>query len=283
MSLKEKRPTSWPLSTTKAAFLRSAITMATSRTLVWGSTTVPGLPSRRLRSVGDDLDPKACAIRGPSKAWSAAACSPTAPCALTAWRMASLAMLSVLVCAFSSFEMASLRHLAISRMPTTPPSSSTTGRCRKRFSTMVDMASIAGSDLETQDGFFVMTFATAVDEASRCRATTRLVTSVSVKIPCKLPSGPTIKDASPRLPASIWVTASTESSVDDKRGFFGRNLETGRVSFALSSLLFFDRTLFERLPPVETRPLTTEAMSETSSKSRVLEKIDLQPSAPPQP
>ena len=74
MSLKPKIPTSLPLSTISAAFLASDITTAVSRRLVPGDTIVDGLPASNVRSVGDALLPKACAIKGPNNWVSIAAC-----------------------------------------------------------------------------------------------------------------------------------------------------------------------------------------------------------------
>ena len=67
MSLKPKIPTSSPSwSTTRAAFFASAMDMAVFFKFVPGDTIVAGLPASRVRSVGEALFPKACAINGPS-------------------------------------------------------------------------------------------------------------------------------------------------------------------------------------------------------------------------
>lgn len=123
----------------------------------------------------------------------------------------------------------------ISQMCTSPknfePLSSVTGRWRKRFSTMVTSASIAESDMATQVGSAVMTFATEVADAGNCLATTRRVISVSVMIPARLPLAFTIKAASPLLLARVCETKSTLSEVPIRIGFFGRSFETGLSSF----------------------------------------------------
>ena len=66
ISLKPKMPTTSSSSTTRAALRASVITSPVSRRFVPGLTTVAGLPARRLRRVGDDLPPKACAMMPPS-------------------------------------------------------------------------------------------------------------------------------------------------------------------------------------------------------------------------
>ena len=68
---------------------------------------------------------------------------------------------------------------------------------------MVTKASVAGSDIDTQDGFGVITSDTRVDDAGSCLATTRRVTSVSVMIPARPPLSSVMIAASPRLLASI--------------------------------------------------------------------------------
>ena len=90
------------------------------------------------------------------------------------------------------------------------------------------MASVAGSDIDTQDGFAVITSDTRVDDAGSCLATTRRVTSVSVMIPARPPLLSVIIAASPRLLANNWVTANTVLSEWAITGAFGRSFDTGR-------------------------------------------------------
>ena len=92
---------------------------------------------------------------------------------------------------------------------------------------MAIKASVAGSDMDTHDGFGVMTSATQVLDARRFFATTRRVTSVSVMIPANSPELLVMMAASPLLLASICTTESTVSSVVDIMGALGRSLETG--------------------------------------------------------
>ena len=138
---------------------------------------------------------------------------------------------------------------------------------------MMPRASIAGSFMQTQVGFGVMTCEMTVELGSMFLATTLLVMSVSVMMPASPPAAFTTNDASPRLFANICVTVRILSSSTERSGFFGRSFETGRSSFFTTEAL--DATV--RLP------LSTEATSETSSRSIALLKIERQPSAPPQP
>jgi len=86
--------------------------------------------------------------------------------------------------------------------------------------------------MATQVGFAVITDEMLVLSGSMYLATTRRVISVSVMIPAKPPFALVIKAASPRLEASILVTSRIESFDEEMRGFFGRSLETGRLSFS---------------------------------------------------
>ena len=131
----------------------------------------------------------------------------------------------------STFDIASFRHFAMSRRPTTAPSSSITGTWRKWFSTIVVIASIAESDIDTQVGFGVITWLIGVVLIVRLFATTRRVISVSVMIPTRHPEWSTISEASPRLFASICVTVRTVSLTLDNSAFFGRSWDTGRSFF----------------------------------------------------
>ena len=117
--------------------------------------------------------------------------------------MASSAALLLLSALRSNLVIASFRHFAISNTPTTAPFSSVTGRWRKRFSTIVTSASVAGSDIETQVGLAVMIDETLVEAADRFLATNLRVTSVSVTIPASPPLRSVITAASPLLLASI--------------------------------------------------------------------------------
>jgi len=233
MSLKETMPTSRPSSTTSAALRASDIIIPASRQFVPGRTIVAGRPANRLRSVGEDLPPNAWAIKGPNNCCKAAACAFPAPCTFAICFTASSAALLLFSCARSSLVIASSRHLPISRRPTTAPLSSTTGKWRKRFSTIVARASIAESDIDTHVGFGVITLDTPVDEGSRYLATTRRVISVSDKIPATPPAALVIKAASPRLFASIFATSMTLSLSPEINGFFGRK------DFTVLSLFFF--------------------------------------------
>ena len=67
---------------------------------------------------------------------------------------------------FSSTEIASYRHFAISNRPTTEPVLSRTGRCLKRLSTIISRASNAESSSCTHFGFFVITESTQVISGS---------------------------------------------------------------------------------------------------------------------
>jgi len=86
---------------------------------------------------------------------------------------------------------------------------------------------MAESLIETTVGLAVITFETLVLPASRSFATSRRVTSVSVKIPARDPSIPITNDAEPLLFASICETIKTLSLILEMRGFLGRNLDTG--------------------------------------------------------
>jgi len=93
---------------------------------------------------------------------------------------------------------------------------------------------MAESLIETTVGLAVITFETLVLPASRSFATSRRVTSVSVKIPARDPSIPITNDAEPLLFASICETIKTLSLILEMRGFLGRNLDTGLSEFSLT-------------------------------------------------
>ena len=108
-------------------------------------------------------------------------------------------------CFLSNLVMASSKHLAISRSPTTEPVESTTGRCRKWFSTIVVKASIAESVKATHVGFCVIISDKRVTLGSTNFATTRRVMSVSVTMPANAPFSFTTTQAFPLLAASIFA------------------------------------------------------------------------------
>jgi len=283
MSLKPKIPTNSPSSTTSAALRASAIFTPASRTFVPGLTIVAGLPASRLRKVGEAFPPNACSINGPNNICIAAAWVPPAPCRLAICLIMSPAASLLFTFAFSSLLIVSCKHFPISNKPTMVPSSSTTGKWRKWFSIIVPSASIALSDIDTQVGLEVITSVTHILDGSRYFATTRRVTSVSVNMPARPPFAPTTKDASPRLLASICATDKTLSSTFDNIGFFGRSFDTGTSFFFVVEVLTLT-AFFERTDIAVLRRLWTELSSETSSAtSMALEKMDLQPSAPPLP
>ena len=123
----------------------------------------------------------------------------------------------------------------MSSKPTTLPFSRT-GRCLKWFSIIVPSASMAESLMSTHLGLGVITPSTKL-EWSKCFATTRLTMSVSLTIPAKPPSAPTIRAASPLLSFRILQTSSTESLLSAIIGFLGRSLLTG-VIFDSSGFTF---------------------------------------------
>mmetsp|Transcript_36713 Transcript_36713/g.88755 ORF Transcript_36713/g.88755 Transcript_36713/m.88755 type:complete len:220 (-) Transcript_36713:7826-8485(-) len=127
MSLKPKIPTSSPPSTTKAALRFSDMTVAASITLVSGETIVFGVPERMLPNVLVlASDPAVFDSKGPKRACNAAASAlPAAPRATFTNDSAEEGFVEA---DFSIFEMASLRHLAISSNPTTSSSFPNTGR-----------------------------------------------------------------------------------------------------------------------------------------------------------
>mmetsp|Transcript_13873 Transcript_13873/g.38369 ORF Transcript_13873/g.38369 Transcript_13873/m.38369 type:complete len:346 (-) Transcript_13873:2270-3307(-) len=226
MSLKPKIPISFPSSTIKEAFLFSVMIAAASRMDVDRSTIVLERPANKLRRVGVDDLPKACDIKLPRRACSAAVWAALAPCWLTACMTASSAALSDFSDDFSSLSIASLRHLAMSRIPTMVLLSLTTGKCLKWFSTMIESASIADSPIVTHVGFGVMTSLTHVVPGSTSFATTLLVTSVSVRIPTRPPVSPTRIAAFPRRVANICATERTLSSWGAESGLDGRKCFT---------------------------------------------------------
>ena len=153
----------------------------------------------------------------------------------------------------------------MSNRPTTPPSSSTTGRCLKWFSTIVVMASMAESDMDTHVGFGVITSETQVWEAFICLATSLLVISVSVMMPARPPSSVTIREASPLLLANICVTDKTLSLAEEIKGFLGLSLETGLSSSRVCSFLafcFLEDLLYFSVPDFD---VFTDVISDTSS------------------
>jgi len=264
ISLNVKIPTSFPSSTTKAAFLLSAIFMPASRTVVSGHTIVLGWPFKRLPREGDVLFPKAFDINGPRTACRVAAAFVFwTPWDATTSIRASCTALEVLDWAFSNFLIASLKHLAMSNKPTTLPFSSVTGRCLKLLDTIVARASIAESSMEQDAGLGVAISETVVNEASICLATIRLVMSVSVTMPASWPSSSTTKDADPRFAANIFETARTVSLEEDTSGFFGRNFDTGRTFSCLLIDGAFDRFSLTVDPAtVLPFPLLNDASSE---------------------
>ena len=84
---------------------------------------------------------------------------------------------------FSNTDIASYRHFAMSSKPTTAPELSSTGKWRKRLSTIISKASNAESSSCTHFGFFVITESTHVARGSTNWDTTRLVMSLSVMMP----------------------------------------------------------------------------------------------------
>ena len=84
---------------------------------------------------------------------------------------------------FSSTDIASYRHFAMSSNPTTAPVLSSTGKWRKRLSTIISKASSAESSSCTHFGFLVITESTQVARGSTNWDTTRLVMSLSVMMP----------------------------------------------------------------------------------------------------
>jgi len=69
----------------------------------------------------------------------------------------------------------------MSSRPTTMPSLSSTGKCRKRLSTIISNASSAESSICTHLGFFVITSRTFVDAGSTASDSTRRVMSLSAQ------------------------------------------------------------------------------------------------------
>jgi len=282
MSLKPKIPTSSPPSTTKAALRFSDMTVAASITLVSGETIVFGVPERMLPNVLVlASDPAVFDSKGPKRACNAAASAlPAAPRATFTNDSAEEGFVEA---DFSIFEMASLRHLAISSSPTTSSSFPNTGRWRKWFSIIVTMASVPGWFSLTERGFGVITAEIAVVIGSTPLDTTLRVKSVSVMIPDMDPSGATIIAASDRCVASIFETSKTLSSVEAKMGFFGRRFET-LFSFCIDASwgCRCDKT---RLGPRDKTPLWTEtsSVSEMSSISIVELNTLRHPSTPPHP
>jgi len=135
--------------------------------------------------------------------------------------------------------------------------------------------------MDTQVGFGVITLETLQD-GSISLATTRRVISVSVIIPARPPDEPITKEASPRFLASFCVTSKIVSSIDERRGFFGRNFETGRSSFVDFADLTDPRAETDDLPPTDRPalaplpPLFKDAVP--SSISMALSNNERQPS-----
>ena len=131
---------------------------------------------------------------------------------------------------------ASPRHFAMSSTPTTP-AAPTTGRWRKRFSIMVHRAFSAVEAAATTCGFRVITVSTVTVSGSRPAATTFLITSVSVRMPCTFhsPSLPTRShtSAASELAACMRFAASVTdmpaSSVTAGRGRISATVREGRT------------------------------------------------------
>mmetsp|Transcript_53928 Transcript_53928/g.60294 ORF Transcript_53928/g.60294 Transcript_53928/m.60294 type:complete len:259 (+) Transcript_53928:544-1320(+) len=128
MSLNPKIPTSFPSSTTSAAFLLSVIALATSRTLVSGETIAQGVSRVILRNEGIVESPPNALLRsGYSRASREAVSAP--PVDAIAFFINCSAALGLADTDRSNLDIASLRHFAISNVPTTSlPVKSTTGK-----------------------------------------------------------------------------------------------------------------------------------------------------------
>jgi len=87
-------------------------------------------------------------------------------------------------------------------------------------------ASIAESSIETNLGLGVIIALELVEAASKCFATRRRVTSVSVNIPTNPPPGPVSSAASPLFLHSICTIDNTLSFGNAINGFLGRSFET---------------------------------------------------------
>jgi len=144
-------------------------------------------------------------------------------------------------------------------------------------------ASIAESSIETNLGLGVIIALELVEAASKCFATRRRVTSVSVNIPTNPPPGPVSSAASPLFLHNICTIDNTLSDEDPINGFLGRSLDTG-----LSTFLGTVATVLE-VRDVRTERealciLCIDPVSEKSSAiSIVLSNNDLHPSEPPHP
>ena len=125
-------------------------------------------------------------------------------------------------------EIASYRHLAMSSMPTTAPCSSRTGRWRKRLSIMRHNASMALSLDLTVMGLAVMTSLTSILVGSARLAITRLVTSLSVRIPTRAPSAETTSPLSALAPSILTAASTTESSGESRSAGLGLSSPTVR-------------------------------------------------------
>mmetsp|Transcript_2100 Transcript_2100/g.2551 ORF Transcript_2100/g.2551 Transcript_2100/m.2551 type:complete len:337 (+) Transcript_2100:986-1996(+) len=258
-SLKVRIPTKRSSSTIRAALRQSDIRSAANSTVSPGDTMLCGLPIKSLCKVGKAFPPVACAISGSKNADRTAAWPPPFP--PMTFIIASLAAVFALFSASSSFVMASLRHLLISKTPQIAPRSHTTGKCLYRFLIIVDNASIAESVMVTQVGLGVMTWDNSVVAGSRCLAATRRVISVSVIIPTKVAESSIITAALLRLAANSFEHEKTVSVLLMSNGFFRRSLDTGRTSCLVD----------------------LEADMLSSSISIALLNIDLHPSRPPHP
>mmetsp|Transcript_13873 Transcript_13873/g.38368 ORF Transcript_13873/g.38368 Transcript_13873/m.38368 type:complete len:362 (-) Transcript_13873:3308-4393(-) len=294
ISLKPKTPTSSPASsTTRAAFRCSAIRSPASRIVVEVLTIVGAPMVKRLLIVVVAVP---SASKFPSSAFIASACSPLCV-PTTELIVLSIAMLFS-SSAFSRRVMALLRHLETSKTPVIAPESSTTGKYRMRFSTIVVRESSAESAAFTQIGLGVITSPISTLDGSRRFATTRHVISLSDTMPARPPSGPTIIAAGALLLRNSCVTVVIESVVEEMMGLLGRNLLTGRSSISSFSetaaspsesdngapavFCFRALELFADLADF-LEPLSTELTSDTSSSMSIEPKSDRQPSAPPHP
>mmetsp|Transcript_25003 Transcript_25003/g.73086 ORF Transcript_25003/g.73086 Transcript_25003/m.73086 type:complete len:287 (-) Transcript_25003:33-893(-) len=130
----------------------------------------------------------------------------------------------------SKCEIASCRHFATSSRPTTDSVESTTGRWRKRPSTISITAVSAGSSSITQRGFSVMMAEILVRRGSRPAPSTRDAKSRSVKMPATRSSSPSTSAASALAAAIRFAASATEtlpSSVTAARGRSSSTVRTG--------------------------------------------------------
>ena len=234
-----------PASITNTPLRISAISFDASVTVAPGSTLSTLPVPMMLRRVGTE-PPNICSII----AWIASNWFLLVPRPPAAFFMASVIAFATSFdadapsslpsppCTFSRIEMASYRHLAMSSRPTTTPCSSSTGRWRKRLSTIISSASRAESDECTHLGFFVITAEVTVPAATRDIEITRRVTSLSVRMPDKAPSASSSSAASTRLRAIFLATSKMLSVSSAVMGALGLSLDTGRsdfLSFSFSS------------------------------------------------